>query len=490
MIQTTYTEPYRPQYHFSPPKGWMNDPNGLLYYDGEYHLYYQAIPYTHKSNGPKFWGHAISRNLVHWHNMPIALSPDEWGEIFSGSAVVDWYNSSGLQSGPEKVLIALYTSHAEGSQQQSLAYSNDRGRSWQKYARNPIITNSEIPDFRDPKVFWHEPSQHWVMILAVGDRARIYTSLNLKEWELASEFGPNQGSPSGVWECPDLFPLAVDGDPNQQRWIMLVSLGSGAPNGGTATEYFVGDFDGRSFHNASPPQQINWMDHGSDNYATVTFSDMPDGRRLGIGWMSNWMYAYAQPTFPWRGCMTVPREFGLTAVPHQPPQLTSQPIKELESLRQQALALENRMIESKVALNEVQVDGRFELLLDCDLGDASEFSLCFSNTQGEETVVGYDVEGRRIYIDRQRSGRIDFDQHFAGYLHSAKWLATDNQLRLHIFVDWSSVELFVDNGRLSLTDQIFPNTPYHQISCHSKNGQVIITQGHIWQLDSIWQKKE
>jgi fructan beta-fructosidase len=307
MAQSPYTEPFRPQYHFSPPAGWMNDPNGLLYYEGEYHLYYQAIPHTHESKGPKHWGLALSRDLVHWQPMPIALYPDELGEIWSGSAVVDWHNSSGLQSGREKVLVALYTSRTEAAQQQSLATSNDRGRSWTKYEGNPVISNSEYKDFRDPKVFWHPPTDRWIMILVAGHQVMIYTSTNLKAWEFASQFGADEDEGGTIWECPDLFPLAVDGNEAEKKWVMLVSLLGAAPNGGTATRYFVGDFDGRSFTNASPPQTVQWLDYGCDNYATITFSDVPHGRRLGIGWMSNWLYAGNIPTFPWRSAMTLPR---------------------------------------------------------------------------------------------------------------------------------------------------------------------------------------
>ena len=480
MAQSPYTEPFRPQYHFSPPAGWMNDPNGLLYYEGEYHLYYQAIPHTHENKGPKHWGLALSRDLVHWQPMPIALYPDELGEIWSGSAVVDWHNSSGLQSGREKVLVALYTNCTEDTQQQSLAYSNDRGRSWAKYEGNPVIPNSEYKDFRDPKVFWHPPTGRWIMILVAGHQVMIYTSADLKRWEFASQFGADEDEGGPIWECPDLFPLPVDSNEAEKKWVMLVSLW------GAATRYFVGDFDGRSFTNASPPQTVNWLDYGCDNYATITFSDVPHGRRLGIGWMSNWLYAEDIPTSPWRSAMTLPRELSLTSVPHHPPQLISQPIKELETLRGQSFVIADRLIEGTAFFPDVRVEGCFEILLDCELGTAHEFSLSLKNEQGEQTLVGYNHEARHLFIDRQHSGRTDFSPDFAGQRHTAPWLPPENKLRLHLFVDWSSVELFVDNGRLVMTGQVFPTTPYNQLAFYANSGSVHLTRCQIWQLDSIW----
>jgi fructan beta-fructosidase len=267
---------------------------------------------------------------------------------------------------------------------------------------------------------------------------------------------------------------------------MLVSLWAAGPNGGTATRYFVGDFDGRSFTNSSPPQTVNWLDYGCDNYATITFSDVPNDRRLGIGWMSNWLYAGAIPTFPWRSAMTLPRELSLTAVPHNPPQLISQPIKELESLRGQPFVIADHLIKGTVTFPDIKVDGCFEILLDCDLDTASEFSLSLKNEQGEETLVGYDRECCRLFIDRQRSGHTDFSPDFASQRHTAKWLPQENKLRLHLFVDWSSVELFVDNGRLVMTEQLFPTTPYNQLTFYANSGNVHLTRCQIWQLDSIW----
>ena len=485
MARTPYSEPFRPQYHFTPQSGWMNDPNGLLYYDGEYHLYYQAIPHTHESEGPKHWGLALSRDLVHWQQMPIALYPDELGEIWSGSTVVDWHNSSGLQSGSEKVLVALYTSFTPTTQQQSLAYSNDRGRSWTKYDGNPVIPNSEHKDFRDPKVFWHQASRRWVMILVAGHQVMLYTSADLKAWEFASQFGADEQEGGTVWECPDLFPLAVDGATTHKKWVMLVSLWGAGPNGGTATRYFVGDFDGRSFTNTSPAQAVRWLDYGCDNYATITFSDVPHERRVGLGWMSNWLYAGKLPTSPWRSAMTLPRELSLATVDGTV-QLVTQPISELESLRGDSVVITNQVVEATADFPNIELTGSCEILLDCDLGTAQQFTLSLKNELGEQTIVGYDREDGRLFIDRRESGNTDFSPDFAANPHTAPWQLQNNKLRLHLFVDWCSVELFVDNGRLALTNQIFPTTPYNRLSFHARPGVVRLTRCQIWQLHSIW----
>jgi fructan beta-fructosidase len=278
----------------------------------------------------------------------------------------------------------------------------------------------------------------------------------------------------------------VDGDAANQKWVMLVSLWGAGPNGGTATRYFVGEFDGRSFTNASPLQTVRWLDVGCDNYATITFSDIPNGRRVGIGWMSNWLYAHAQPTFPWRSAMTVPRELRLTAVPHGPPQLISQPVPELESLRGQASVIEDHTIEGTTVFPDIELTGAFEILLDCDWDTADEFRLSLKNGRGEETIVGYDRAIGRLFIDRRRSGVTNFHPDFATGLHTAPWPLSDNKLRLHLFVDWSSVEVFVDNGRLVMTEQIFPTEPYNQVELLASNGRVHLQKAQLWPLQAIW----
>ncbi len=338
FIDSSYAEQYRPQFHFSPEAHWMNDPNGLVYLDGEYHLFYQYYP---DSNvwGPMHWGHAVSPDMIHWKHLPVALFPDSLGYIFSGSAVADVKNTSGLGSAENPPLVAIFTYHdpigeKNGSnkfQNQGLAYSIDKGRTWTKYPGNPVLKSPGIRDFRDPKVFWHNESDKWIMILAVNDRVHLYSSPNLLDWTFLSEFGQGIGAHGGVWECPDLFRIKVRGT-NEMKWVMLVSINPGGPNGGSATQYFVGNFDGTNFIKEN--KEIQWVDWGRDNYAGVTWSNVPesDGRRLFLGWMSNWQYANVVPTHVWRSAMTVPRELALMHT-GDGYLLVSNPVRELESLR-------------------------------------------------------------------------------------------------------------------------------------------------------------
>ena len=316
------SEPHRPAFHFTPKTGWMNDPNGMVYYEGEYHLFYQYYPDS-TVWGPMHWGHAISRDLVSWEHLPIALYPDSLGLIFSGSAVVDWKNTSGFGINGKPPLVAMFTHHLmrgekagrHDFQYQSLAYSNDKGRTWTKYAGNPVIPNTNaIHDYRDTKVFWYAPDQKWVVVLAAGDHIMLYNSPNLKDWTYLSSFGKDLGAHGGVWECPDLFPLKVQGT-TQEKWVLIQNMNPGGPNGGSAAQYFIGDFNGKSFIlDAQLTGDLPlWLDHGRDNYAGVTWSDVPaaDGRRLFIGWMSNWDYAQVVPTKSWRSAMTLPRQLVL-----------------------------------------------------------------------------------------------------------------------------------------------------------------------------------
>ncbi|NND62558.1 MAG: glycoside hydrolase family 32 protein, partial [Flavobacteriaceae bacterium] len=306
-----YAEKFRPQFHFSPPEKWMNDPNGLVYHNGIYHLFYQFYP-EDVVWGPMHWGHAVSEDLIHWEHKPIALYPDELGYIFSGSAVVDIENTSEFGTAENPPLVAIYTYHLmEGEkagrndfQTQGIAFSLDNGETWTKYEGNPVIGNTDIRDFRDPKVFWDEERSKWVMALVAGDHVKLYDSSNLKDWRLLSEFGKEVGAHGGVWECPDLFKLKVE-ESEEEKWVLLVSINPGAPNGGSGTQYFVGDWDGTTF---SSNQSHEWIDLGRDNYAGVTFNNVPDDTRKFIGWMSNWDYAQSTPTKGWRSAMTLPRD--------------------------------------------------------------------------------------------------------------------------------------------------------------------------------------
>ncbi len=492
-------EPYRPQFHFSPETGWMNDPNGMVYYDGEYHLFYQYTPKEINYPRPKHWGHAVSDDLVYWEHLPLALSPDSLGEIWSGSAVVDWENTSGLQTGKEAVLVAIFTHFDEGLQHQSLAYSNDRGRTWTKYSHNPVIPNPGLGDFRDPKVFWHQDTRGWVMVLAAADRVMIYTSPNLIDWQFASHFGEFDGAHSGVWECPDLFPLYRDGDPKEEQWVLLVSVGSGAPNGGSGTQYFIGDFDGEIFTNHSPARSVNWIDYGLDNYAGVTFSDVPkaDGRRIFVGWMSNWSYAYKVPTNPWRGSMTLPRELKLVTNQTGIPQLVSSPIQELEKLRLKhtwSINYEEGSLGDTLALPGYEAviqelgDQTLEITAEIDPGTANQFGFRIKNKIENEVLVGYDVKADMLFVDRRSSGIVDFDSSFAHHIHSAPLKLESNIIQMHIFIDSSSVEVFANGGKVVITAQIFPSEILNEVEFYTLNGIVKSLIFDAWELRSTISK--
>lgn len=490
-----FQEQHRPQFHFSPPSMWMNDPNGMVYLNGEYHLFYQHYPDS-TVWGPMHWGHAISKDLVHWEHMPIALYPDSLGYIFSGSAVVDKDNTSGLGSKDNPAMVAVFTYHdAEGEkagkndyQTQGIAYSVDHGRTWKKYAENPVLDNPGKRDFRDPKVFWHEPTSRWVMILAVDDHVKLYGSENLKSWEMLSEFGKDQGSHGGVWECPDLFPLKVEGQEPEQ-WVMLVSINPGGLHGGSATQYFIGDFDGKTFTNANPAEQTLWLDYGKDNYAGVTWSNIPDadGRRIFMGWMSNWQYADDVPTAPWRSAMTVARTLNLKNTP-EGVRLISQPVEELASLRGKSLDINSQSVTEELDLSQ-QADFNIstsELTLTFDaIQENQDVGIELSNQKGQKLRVGFDEDQNQYYVDRTASGKEDFSPDFAGR-HTAPRISSDKPLKMHLLIDVASVELFADDGEVVITDIFFPDEVYDQIKIYAENGTVQLTSGQLTELASIW----
>jgi len=483
-------ELFRPQYHFTPEANWMNDPNGMVYYEGEYHLFYQYYP-DDKIWGPMHWGHAVSADLVSWEHLPIGLAPDEHGFIFSGSAVVDWSNSSGLFPEGEFGLVAIFTHHdahpetGKPRQRQSVAYSTDRGRTWSKYAGNPVLTEESIVDFRDPKVFWHKETERWVMVLAAGDHVRLYTSANLLEWSFASAFGEREGSHDGVWECPDLFELEVEGEPGRKRWVMLVSIGDDpqCPEG-SRTQYFVGGFDGRSFASDYSPETILWADYGRDNYAGVSWSDVPetDGRRLFIGWMSNWKYANLTPTPTWRGAMTVPRELSLRAEP-EGVRLVQRPADELKRLRDKRSEAAAVRVTPGLPFSEELENGCAELRVDILAGDAKQWELRLRAYSPEraETVIRYDVAAANLSIDRSRSGVTGFHPQF-GCLHEAKAELADGRLALHLLLDRCSVELFACDGKVAMTDLIFPDEGIQTIEFAAIGGEAEIVRWEHYML--------
>ncbi len=449
-----YNEKYRPAYHFSPQYGWMNDPNGMVYKDGKYHLFYQYNAYGSRWAN-MHWGHAISEDLVKWEYLPLALAPDSIGAIFSGSAVVDENNTAGFG---KDAIVAIYTS-AGASQTQSLAYSTDNGNTFVKYENNPVLADANIADFRDPKVFWHEGSKRWVMSLATSQTITFYGSSDLKSWEKLSEFGEVIGAHGGVWECPDLFQLDYKG---KKKWILLVSINPGGPNGGSATQYFIGEFNGTSFvPDRSIPYPI-WIDWGRDNYAGVTWSDVPkkDGRRIFMGWMSNWDYANDVPTLNFRSAMTTARELKIM---HNGKHLVlgNYPVKEFERLQQATEALESFEVNKEYTVDRLLKNnsGAFELNLVVEPKAAKHFCLTLKNKQGEHIDFAFKLTEGMLCVDRTASGNTDFNGSFAGETINAP-LTKKTSYSIRLIIDKASAELFVNEGELAQTNLIFPTEPY------------------------------
>ena len=472
-FDTGNREKFRPTYHFSPLYGWMNDPNGMVYKDGEYHLFYQHNPYGSKW-GNMHWGHAISKDLVNWEHRPDAITPDALGTIFSGSAVVDTDNTAGFGAG---AIVAIYTQNSD-RQVQSIAYSTDNGRSFTKYENNPVLT-SDARDFRDPKVFWHKETQRWIMLLAVGQEMQIFSSSNLKDWAFESSFGEGQGAHGGVWECPDLFELPVDGT-NEKKWVLLCNLNPGGPFGGSATQYFVGTFNGKEFVNESP-SKTKWMDWGKDHYATVTWSDAPDNRRIAIAWMSNWQYANDVPTSQYRSPNSVPRDLSLFTVDGET-YLQSAPSPELLKLRDISKKRSfkvngTRTIKDMIAGNE----GAYEIELTIENQHADVIGFRLYNDKGEEVDMQYDMKEKKFSMDRRKSGEVGFNENFPMLTWTAIESGTD-ELKLRLFVDKSSVEAFGDGGRFVMTNQVFPSEPYTHIDFYSKGGAYKVDSFVIYKL--------
>lgn len=465
----TNKEMFRPVYHHTPVYGWMNDPNGMFYKDGVYHLYFQYNPYG-SVWGNMHWGHSTSTDLMHWNFEGCAIVPDAWGAIFSGSCVVDHNNTAGFG---KDAVIAFYTS-AKASpwgdvQSQSMAYSLDNGKTFTKYEGNPILTSSER-DFRDPKVFWYAPGKHWVMMLAVGQHMEIYSSANLKEWKKESEFGAMQGAHGGVWECPDLVEIPVEGT-REKKWVLICNLNPGGPFGGSAAQYFVGSFDGKKFVNESPTQ-TKWMDWGKDNYATVTWNNAPDGRCIALGWMSNWQYANNVPTRQYRSANTLARDLSLYRLGAEL-YLKSTPSKETKKARGEKVSISSFKVSGKhevTLFNDGQ--GAYEIEMVIQNAGASKIGLALLNEKGEKVDMYYDLNRKQFVMDRSESGIVDFSRDFPAVTVAP--VNADKELTLRLFVDCSSVEAFGEDGKFVMTNLVFPSVPYRKMSLEAdKNGYAV-----------------
>ena len=435
-FDTTNREHFRPLYHHTPLYGWMNDPNGMFYKDGVWHLYYQFNPYGSQWENMT-WGHSTSRDLIHWDAQPLAIESDWLGAIFSGSAIVDKDNTTGFG---RNAVVAMYTS-AGAAQTQSIAYSADGGKTFTKYAGNPVITFN-APDFRDPKVFWHEPTGKWMVVLAVGQEVQFYSSKNLKEWKFESAFGREYGNHDGVWECPDMLCFG-------EKWVLLLNINPGGPFGGSATQYFVGRFDGHTFTCEDSPSETKWMNYGKDHYATVTFHNAPEGRIVALPWMSNWQYANQVPTLQFRSANGLPRDLGIKVVGGET-YLTSVPSKEL-------MALRGKKVKQPTEACEIVIDVK------------SSADIVLSNAKGEQVTMRYDAQKQEFKMDRTKSGDVSFSDAFA-YETVAPTFGSIKQLRL--FIDRCSIEAFDAEGKMAMTNLVFPSEPYNTIKV--KGGKATI----------------
>lgn len=478
VFDMTNFEKFRPVYHHTPAYGWMNDPNGMFYKDGVYHLYYQYNPYG-SVWGNMTWGHSTSRDLVHWTYEGTPIVPDAWGAIFSGSCVVDHENTAGFGKG---AVVAFYTSAKSTPwgdvQSQSMAYSLDNGKTFTKYEGNPILTSSER-DFRDPKVFWYAPGKHWVMMLAVGQHMEIYSSVNLKDWKKESEFGAMQGAHGGVWECPDLVEIPVEGT-RQKKWVLICNLNPGGPFGGSAAQYFVGSFDGKTFVNESPTL-TKWMDWGKDNYATVTWNNAPDERCVALGWMSNWQYANNVPTRQYRSANTIARDLTLYRVGEEL-YLKSTPSPEVKKARGEKVSKPSFNVAGEYEVASLLDDnkGAYEVELVIQNQGASKIAFCLLNEKGEKVSMYYDLARRQFVMDRSESGTVDFSKDFPAVTVAPA--DTDKELTLRLFVDRSSIEAFGEDGKFVMTNLVFPSLPYNKMCFTSDEKGYTVKSFKVYRL--------
>ena len=444
---TNREKQYRPTYHFSPEWGWMNDPNGMVYKDGEWHLFYQYNPYG-SFWGNMHWGHAVSKDLVNWEHLGIALAPDDLGAIFSGSAVVDKDNTAGFG---RDAIVAMYTSDGD-NQTQSIAYSLDNGRTFTKYAGNPVIMAEDTPDFRDPKVFWDHQTRQWKVVLAAGQEVQFYSSSNLKDWTYDSSFGLAYGNHNGVWECPDLIRLPFEG---KDKWVLLLNINPGGPFGGSATQYFEGSYDGKTFKCDDLPTVTRWMDYGKDHYAAVTWSSAPDGRTVAIAWMSNWQYANSVPTQQFRSANSVPRDLSLIRRGKEVI-LKSTPSREVEALR--GTPVQYTLSTAPVELFDKPVKA-YELVIRFSLQKKEGATFVLSNEAGEQVVFSYEAATQTFSMDRRGSGMVKFSKKFAAVTSAPTRVGGKMELRL--LMDSASIEAFGED--FAMTNLVFPSAPYNTL---------------------------
>ena len=501
-FDTANTDYYRPVYHHTPLYGWMNDPNGLVYKDGEYHLYFQYNPYGSRW-GNMHWGHSVSKDLVHWEHLDPAIARDTLGQIFSGSVVVDANNSAGYG---KDALIAFYTSASdEHGQIQCMAYSTDNGRTYTKYEKNPILTPFDgLRDFRDPKVFWYEPAQKWYMIVSADKNMRFYSSADLKQWEYLSQFGEGYGVQPNQFECPDFVQLPVDGNKDNMKWVMIVNINPGCLFGGSATEYFVGIFDGKEFKCDNDKSVTKWLDFGKDHYATVCFSNTGD-RVIAVPWMSNWQYANITPIRQNRGANALPRELSLYSKGGEV-YMAANVAKEVEALRKETRKVDNFSLKGEQTISDVVAaeECAFEVEVDVTPGKSQTVGFDLVNDKGEKTKIYLDMKSGRIVMDRSESGLVAFGEksepHFkenhdrrktesVNYVNDfalGTWaplsLCEGKTYHLNVFVDKCSVEIFVDGGRIAMTNLVFPTSPYNALRFYAEGGEATIENLNIHKL--------
>ena len=474
----TNREKFRPVYHHTPAYGWMNDPNGMFYKDGVYHLYFQHNPYG-STWGNMTWGHSTTTDLVNWNYEGLAIKPDAWGAIFSGSAVVDSDNTAGFG---KDAVVAFYTSAKSSPwgdvQMQSMAYSLDNGKTFVKYEHNPVVTSSKR-DFRDPKVFWYAPGNHWVMILAGGQEMDIYSSRNLKDWKYESSFGAKQGAHGGVWECPDLVELPVE-NTKEKKWVLICNINPGGPFGGNAAQYFVGTFDGKKFVNESPTQ-TKWMDWGKDHYATVTFSNVPGRRCIALGWMSNWQYQNVLPTLQYRGSNTIARDLTLYKQNGEL-LLRCAPSPEIEKARKEKVNIQSFKVSSSYDLAALleNNEGAYEIDMTINNAGASKIMLSLLNNKGEKVDMYYDVMRKQFVMDRSESGKVDFSVDFPAVTVAP--VSDTDAIHLRLFVDRTSIEAFGEDGKFVMTNQVFPSEAYNRMLFTSVGGKFTVKSMTVYKL--------